>query len=475
MSHRVAADVPDVELADYQRAVRTVLRHPLISERYPDQRALPLVRRWHSTLRTDLAEAFGYRLELSGTAARLVRTADDLDPAQPARTRTGREFDRRRYAYLALVLAALGRAGIQVALSELADVVAADANRIDGLGLDTGRGPHRAAFVDVVTWLEDRGALRLADGSARAWADDPDRSEALYDIDRDVALAVFRPTRVLHHVRTVAALLDRPGALGPATSRDSARRAAGQRARRAVVERAGVYYAEVDDDTRNMLRTPALSVDLTRLTGLAVERRAEGVALVDTAGLADHRFPAGGTVAHAALLLLGEISDRIVDPDAPHLHRLSAPNPAERTRALAAEVDRGLPVSEVLAELTEETPPAPAADAADTGGDAEYPGADAAGRAADAAEPATYPLLEAGWLESAMRGLVVRYGAGFGADWRADPPRLLDAAIALLAEHRIVEPVAGGVLALPLLGRYRNVVVAVRRREPTLFDTGEAR
>jgi uncharacterized protein (TIGR02678 family) len=482
MSHRVAADVPDVELADYQRAVRTALRHPLISERYPDQRALPLIRRWHSTLRADLAEAFGYRLELSGTAARLVRTADDLDASQPARTRTGREFDRRRYAYLALVLAALGRAGIQVALSELADVVAADANRIDGLGLDTGRGPHRAAFVDVVTWLEDRGALRLADGSARAWADDPDRSEALYDIDRDVALSVFRPTRVLHHVRTVATLLDRPGALGPATSRDSARRAAGQRARRAVVERAGVYYAEVDDDTRNMLRTPALAADLTRLTGLVMERRAEGVALVDTAGLAERRFPAGGTVAHAALLLLGAISDRIVDPDASHLHRLPAPNPAERARALAAEVDRGLPLAEVLAELTEEMHAAADVDAgvhaAYLGADAAAAGADpvvdAEGPAAEAADPVAYPLLEAGWLESTMRGLVDRYGAGFGADWRADPPRLLGAAIALLAEHRIVEPIAGGVLALPLLGRYRNVVIAVRRREPTLFDTGEA-
>lgn len=484
MSHRVAADVPDVELADYQRAVRTMLRHPLISEHYPDQRALPLIRRWYSTLRTDLAEAFGYRLELSGTAARLVRAADDLDPAQPARTRTGREFDRRRYAYLALVLAALGRAGIQVALSELADVVAADANRIDGLGLDTGRGPHRAAFVDVVTWLEDRGALRLADGSARAWADDPDRSEALYDIDRDVALAVFRPTRVLHHLRTVATLLDRPGALGPATSRDFARRAAGQRARRTVVERAAAYYAEVDDDTRNMLRTPALAADLTRLTGLVVERRAEGVALVDTAGLAERRFPAGGTVAHAALLLLGEISDRIVDPDTSHLHRLPAPTPAERTRALAAEVDRGLPTVEVLTELAEHPPPAPAADAADTSVHAAYPGAaaaaddtgpdvDAAGLAADATEPGAYPLLEAGWLESTTRALVDRYGTGFGADWRADPPRLLRAAIALLAEHRIVEPVEGGVLALPLLGRYRNVVVAVRRREPTLFDTPE--
>jgi hypothetical protein len=94
--------------------------------------------------------------------------------------------------------------------------------------------------------------------------------------------------------------------------------------------------------------------------------------------------------------------------------------------------------------------------------------------AADAEEPATYPLLEAGWLESTMKGLVDRYGAGFGAEWRADPARLLAAVIALLAEHRIVEPVEGGVLALPLLGRYRDVVVAVRRREPTLFDTGEA-
>ena len=44
--HRVAAGVPDTELADYQRAVRTVLRHPLISEHYPDRAALPLVRRW---------------------------------------------------------------------------------------------------------------------------------------------------------------------------------------------------------------------------------------------------------------------------------------------------------------------------------------------------------------------------------------------------------------------------------------------
>jgi uncharacterized protein (TIGR02678 family) len=459
MSHRVAVGVSDLELAEYQRAVRTVLRHPLISEQYPDPKALPLVRRWSAQLRSDLSETLGYRLELSGTAARLVRAIDDLDPTQPARTRTGRVFDQQRYAYLALVLAALGRAGIQVAISELAEVVAADANRITGLGLDTTRGPDRAAFVDVVTWLEDRGALRLADGSARAWVDDPGRSEALYDIDRDTTLAVYRPTRVLHHVDTITALLSRT----TATSRDSARRDAGQRARRAVIEQSVVYYAEVDDDVRNILRTPALVADVTRLTGLTVERRAEGMALVDTAGLAERRFPAGGSVAHAALLLLGEIADRIVDPDAPQLSRLAAPSPAERRDALVAQIDRGLPVSSVLTELVEPARP-----------QHDPPGAGEPAEPTELTEQTTHPLLEDGWLAGTMRSLVERYGVTFGAEWRADPSRLLAAAITLLAVYRFVESIDGGVLALPLLGRYRNVTVTVRSREPALFPTDEA-
>ena len=448
MSERFAADVPDVELADYQRAFRTVLRHPLISERYPDPKALPLVRRWSAQLRTDLSEAMGYRLELSATAARLVRAPDELDAGQPATTRTGRAFDRRRYAYLALVLAAIGRAGVQVALSELAEVVAGDANRISGLGLDTTRGADRAAFVDVVSWLEDRGALTLADGSARGWADDPSRSEALYDIARDVGLAVYRPTRVLHHVASVGALLTRPAGAG----RDSARREAGQRARRALVEHPAVYYDEVDAGVRNILRTPALAADVTRLTGLAVERRAEGLTLLDTAGLAERRFPAGGSVAHAALLLVGEMADRIVDPDAPPLRTLAAPSRSERRAELVAEIDAGLPAAEVLVELVDRDPAAEPVEAEPD------------------IEPPQYPLLERGWLAATMDALVGRYATTFGAEWRADPPRLLAAALDLLTAHRLVEPVEGGVLGLPLLGRYRNVTVRVRRRAPTLFE-----
>src|SRR5262249_49830439 len=170
---RFAENIADLELADYQRAVRLVLRHPLITATWPDEKALPRVRRFAAVLRQDLADAFGYRLELHRPTARLVGARDLLDPTQPALSRTDRPFDRQRYAYLALCLAVLGRAGIQITLSELADSVAADANRISGLGLDADRGADRRAFVDAVGWLEERGALRLADGSSAAWPNDP--------------------------------------------------------------------------------------------------------------------------------------------------------------------------------------------------------------------------------------------------------------------------------------------------------------
>ena len=51
----VAADVAGFELASYQKAVRALLRHPLVTSVYPDDRTLPLIRRWSDTLRTDLA------------------------------------------------------------------------------------------------------------------------------------------------------------------------------------------------------------------------------------------------------------------------------------------------------------------------------------------------------------------------------------------------------------------------------------
>ncbi len=105
-----ARSIPSVELDSYQRAARLVLTHHLVTATFPDRSALATVRRWATELREDLLATFGYRLEVTETTARLFTVADRLDAGAGTSTHTGRPFDRRRYAYLALAIAALGRA-----------------------------------------------------------------------------------------------------------------------------------------------------------------------------------------------------------------------------------------------------------------------------------------------------------------------------------------------------------------------------
>jgi uncharacterized protein (TIGR02678 family) len=448
---RFAADISDFELAEYQRAVRLVLRHPLITATWPDEKALPRVRRFAAVLRQDVSDAFGYRLELYGSTARLVRTKDLVDATQPALSRSGRAFDRQRYAYLALCLAVLGRAGIQITLSELAESVAADAGRITGLGLDPDRGADRRAFVDAVGWLEERGALRVADGSSAAWASDPGGGEALYDVARDVVFALFRPTRVLQHVETVAALLERSAT----SSGNAARRAAAQAARRAVVESPVVYFGDVDDPVANHLRGSALAADLQRLTGLRVERRAEGVLLVDSTNFSGERFPGTGSVAQVAVLLAVEMADRVIDPDGRRVKRLTPPHPRERQELLIGQIDAGLPTA-TLVRLDDAEPAPPTGDAGDE---------------TDEDDLGRLPFITDSFLRTAVGEILRRYASAFGAQWHADPDRLRAEAVVLLERFGAVTIVPGGVLVRPLVGRYRNTVAAVKKRgtPETLF------
>ncbi|AWK10433.1 TIGR02678 family protein [Streptomyces spongiicola] len=470
MSTRVAENVSALELADYQKAVRLVLRHPLITPVYPDSGALTTVRRWAEQLRTDLMDVLGYRLVTTADTARLQRAQDRLDATRPALSRAGRPFDRRRYAYLALTLAALGRHGAQVALGELADAVAADAARIDGLGLDTARKHDRDAFVDAVGWLTERGALRLADGSAASWASDPERAEALYDVDREVLTAVHQPTRVLQHVTSVTGLLDSAGARSLSEGRRAQRLTAARRARRLVLENPVAYYADADPELTGQLRAPALAEDLTRLTGLSVERRAEGIALVDTSGrLSDLRFPGGGTVAQAALLLGARISEAAARTGRHAPELLPAPTAAERLADRAGRIDLALPAHGVFGEIATDADVqaahgGPDEDAADRGPDAEN----------GSAPEARHPFVTASWLRARTREITERYGTGFAADLRGDPDRLLDRALDLLAAMALVVRVEGGVLALPLLARYRGVTAEVRTRTRVRTTAPEA-
>ncbi|GAA5078369.1 hypothetical protein GCM10023319_16620 [Nocardia iowensis] len=454
--------IDSLALDNYQRAARVVLANHLVTRTYPDRIALPLIRRWATELREDLVELFGYRLEVTETTARVFPIIDRLDAGKPARTPADRLFDRRRYAYLALCIAALGRAGDQITLSELADQVAAYAGRVDGLELSTDRAADRDAFVDAVGWLTHRGALTLADGDAGGWASDPEAGEALYDIDRPVVFALFRPPRALQHLHSVRGLLteEASAATGPAhapTAADLARRV-----RRALVERPVVYLADLTPEERPVLGQDRIVADVELFTGLRAERRAEGVALIDTSGrLSDIRFPSTGTLAQVGLLLAGEIADRVLDIDNPVPRRPGAP---EAGAALAAQLDGAIPESTVFAPLAElralDDFPAQSDSASD--GDT------------DEAEPveATYPLVDSAWVRETVQALTDRYGATFAAQWQADVPGLTTEVVALLERLRLVQAVDDGLLVLPALARYRGAVVTVRaKRTEELFVT----
>ncbi|MBJ8345625.1 TIGR02678 family protein [Antrihabitans sp. YC2-6] len=420
-----------------------ILANHLVTPQYPDRIALPLLRRWATELRADMLDLFGYRLEVTESTARLFPVADRLDPTQPARTATDRIFDRRRYAYLTLALAALGRAGDQITLSELAAHVAAETARVRGLELATERSADRDAFVDAVGWLATRGAIALADGDAGGWASDPESGEALYDIDRTVVLALFRPPRALQHLHSVAGLLgNEDGATHD--GHEPARRV-----RRALVERPVVYVDDLQPEERALLTTGRVLRDVERLTGLHAERRAEGVALIDTSGrFSDTRFPSTGTLAQVALLLAGEIAERVLDPDVESALLEHAADDGIRD-----QLDSAIPDSTVFEALAEVAEPE-----------------------ATAITPGAFPFVEDSWLAETVHELVALYGKTFAAQWQADPDGLRAGAVALLVRLRLAAQVDGGILALPAIARYRGVVVDVRSRPPesVLFAESEA-
>ncbi len=338
-THRVAAAVSDIELAAYQRAARLVLRHPVITAATPRPGDLAAIRRWAPELRDDLATLTGTRLEVTPHLARLVRRPTRLDPTHPLLSRSGRPFDARRYAYLCLALAELLRCGPQVLLTDLAEHVKRRADGIAGLGLDPDVHTHRTALVDAIRALEALDALSARDGSTGSYANDPTEGDALYDVDADVATGLFQPPTRLQHLDTAADLVVDRDAAG----RDTRRRAIRQRLTRRLLDHPLLLLADCSGEEIAYLRREAgrVAADVERLTGCAVERRSEGLALLDTAGeLTDHRFPGNGTVSQVALILCDTLGARPVGSAQVALPRL-----ADADATLVAALDTARPTA----------------------------------------------------------------------------------------------------------------------------------
>jgi uncharacterized protein (TIGR02678 family) len=446
---KAATTVPLSDLGSYQHAVRLVLTHDVITATRPRPGTLEQVLRWADQMTIDFRELLGYTLSATTRQVRLTRRLDAFDPTQSAifSSRNGKPFDRRRLAYLCLVLASFQRSRVEISLADLVRAFTPAANAIDGLGFDPTVTAHKAAVVDVLDWLVDRGALRLSDGSLEAWAQDTERGDALYDIDHDICAALFRPARPVQHLTSAAGLLD---STFVSAKRSAQREAAAQRAARALLEYPVVYYAQVEPEIADALRQHGVAENLTRLTGLAAERRAEGIMLADAGGrFTDRPFPGrGGAVNRAAGLLLAKIADVIEDSDET-VAALPVPAEAEDQRDLMARIDSALPASGVVQELAWSAP-------ADVPDDAER-----------SAVPAHLPPLIALFIEhSRLRAMIdelyTELGAtSFTVTWQHDPRGLLAAALSFLTDLRLLRPVPGGVLVLPAAARYRNIKLAL--------------
>jgi uncharacterized protein (TIGR02678 family) len=446
---RAAGGVAPSDLGSYQYAVRLVLTNDLITAARPRAGALAAVLRWADLMARDFAELLGYTLIATAHQMRLLRRLDTLDATQRSvfAARSGRQFDRRRLSYLCLVLAVFQRSRIEISLADLVRAFAPTANAIDGLGFDATITEHKRAVVDVLDWLTDHDALRLSDGSAENWAHDSERGDALYDIDHDVCASLFRPARPIQQLGGAAGLLDVPDI---SSRRSAQREATARRARRLLVEHPVLYYATLDGETAAALRGTELADNLARLTGLVVERRAEGVMLVDPTGrFTDQPFPGrGGAVNRTAGLLLAKVADVLEDPDdGPALTRIPVPSAADDLRDLLERSDTGM---------------------------ADLDRAAWAGAAVEA-DPLEVPFIDRTRLERMVGELYEHFGAAsFTVQWQYDRHGLLDAATRLLDDLRLVRRMPGGVAILPAAARYRNITAALpegaRRDGQGMFD-----
>lgn len=346
------------------RAIRALLASPLLDRRAGNDFALvvqhgPWLQRWFDdkcgwVLTVDARHGF----------ARLRKVPARPSAIRGARTSrsTPRPFTRRRYALFAVVAAVLSdTTRPQISLHDLVDRVRAVTAGHDGIpafapspgaGVTAGQARHeRVALVDAVTALVHLGVLGVVE--ARGDYGENETGNVLYDVDdRRLGhlIAAPRPPslatslrHMLHEDRygpwtELAATaggsdeephpvagaaepalrvrsLERARALAgtgsPVASGEQQRRQARHRIMRILLDDPVLYLDALAPAEREYLRVTIGQISTwVGETGMVLERRAEGWALIDPEDLAtDIRFPEGNDLAKfAALLVLAALA-----------------------------------------------------------------------------------------------------------------------------------------------------------------------
>lgn len=277
---------------DVRAAACHLIAHPLVlAERDPE--TFRRIRRHEHTLDRWFTQRFGYRLQVTADTARLFKSAV-VARRRPLRTATdqSRPFSQREYTMLALTLAAVAAGPDVISLRDLVHEVRSMAT--DAGVILTEQAADRRALITALRWMIRNGiATEMHDRVDRYITDDS--ADAVLRIRPDrVALL---PLPVLSRSETVDELLDR----------SDSRRSSRAWMRSILLEEPVLYRTDLTDQEWSELRRRLgeESAIFDDMFGMEIEARAEGVMVIDPeGGSTDSRFPRGGTVGHAALLLI---------------------------------------------------------------------------------------------------------------------------------------------------------------------------
>jgi uncharacterized protein (TIGR02678 family) len=315
---------------EMRAALRALLMTPLMDAAHEDFAA---VRRHADRLREWFARETGWVLHVERDGARLYKRPADLNDA----TRGLPGYDRRRYVLLCLACAVLERADPQITLrllgERLLELAADPALASLGFAFTLGAQHERRELVVVCRTLLSLGVLQHVAGDEEAFvqaASATGQADALYDVRRRTLagmLAAVRGPSTWTKAEAPVALEERLRALADehvADSDEGRRSAMRHHVARRLIDDPVVYVDRLSPDVRAYFlnQRGTMAGRLCEASGLVAEQRAEGLALVDEAGLlTDLAMPSEGTDAHVTLLAADYLAmrqrlDRAVDDGA---------------------------------------------------------------------------------------------------------------------------------------------------------------
>ncbi|GLS37901.1 hypothetical protein GCM10010869_34950 [Mesorhizobium tianshanense] len=287
--------------------VRALLMTPLIGPAHEDFAA---IRRQAEALREWFSRETGWILQVEREGARLYKRPGNLTDAM----RGIPGYDRRRYVLLCLACAVLERADPQITLRLLGErllELAAEPTLDFTFALEAQH--ERRELVSVCRTLLSLGVLHRVAGDEDTFVQaGGDQADALYDVQRRMLagmLASVRGPSTWTPEEAPATLEERLCALvgeHVADSEEGRRTALRHQLARRLLDDPVVYVETLDPEARAYFfnQRGAMAARLCDAAGLVAEQRAEGLALVDEAGLlTDVAMPAEGTDAHVTLLV----------------------------------------------------------------------------------------------------------------------------------------------------------------------------